>query len=160
MPDVYGLVAGFTLGVLTTIAWRSVSFRTAKAIRRHLTQRSNGDCKMVLVVRTELGMGKGKIAAQCSHAALGCYKLAQKAVPEIVSDWESKGQPKIVLKLDSAGEEGLYTLMQEARKRGIVSTVIRDSGRTQIERGTATVTGLGPSPSDLLDEITSHLKLL
>jgi PTH2 family peptidyl-tRNA hydrolase len=160
MPDVYGLVAGFTLGVLTTIAWKSVSLRRAKAISKQLVQRSLGDCKMVLVVRTELGMGKGKIAAQCSHAALGCYKLAQKAVPDLVAEWECRGQPKIVLKLDTVGEEGLYCLMNEAKKRGIVSTVIRDSGKTQIERGTATVTGLGPCTSDLLDEITGHLKLL
>lgn len=28
--------------------------------------------KMVLVVRTDLKMGKGKIASQCSHAAILC----------------------------------------------------------------------------------------
>ena len=30
--------------------------------------------KMVLVVRTDLGMGVGKIAAQVGHAVLGAYK--------------------------------------------------------------------------------------
>ena len=30
-----------------------------------------GELKMVLVVRQDLAMGKGKIAAQCSHATLG-----------------------------------------------------------------------------------------
>ena len=30
-----------------------------------------GNYKMVLVVRTDLGMQKGKAAAQCAHAALG-----------------------------------------------------------------------------------------
>lgn len=28
--------------------------------------------KMVLIVRTDLKMGKGKIASQCSHAAILC----------------------------------------------------------------------------------------
>jgi PTH2 family peptidyl-tRNA hydrolase len=32
------------------------------------------DVKMVLVVREDLKMGKGKIGAQCGHATLGAYK--------------------------------------------------------------------------------------
>ena len=35
-----------------------------------------GDVKMVLVVRQDLKMGKGKAAAQCAHAAVGAYKKA------------------------------------------------------------------------------------
>lgn len=37
--------------------------------------------KLVLVVRTDLGMGKGKVAAQCGHATLACYKRATKLMP-------------------------------------------------------------------------------
>ncbi|KAF9499903.1 hypothetical protein BDN71DRAFT_77125 [Pleurotus eryngii] len=33
-----------------------------------------GACKMALVVRKDLGMSAGKVAAQCSHAALACYR--------------------------------------------------------------------------------------
>jgi len=32
------------------------------------------DIKMVLVVRNDLGMGKGKIGAQSGHATLGVYQ--------------------------------------------------------------------------------------
>lgn len=39
--------------------------------------------KLVLVVRTDLGMGKGKIAAQCGHASLACYKRALKYTPKV-----------------------------------------------------------------------------
>ena len=35
------------------------------------------DNKMVLVVRTDIGMGKGKACAQCAHAAVACYKVMQ-----------------------------------------------------------------------------------
>ena len=35
------------------------------------------DNKMVLVVRTDIGMGKGKACAQCAHAAVSCYKVMQ-----------------------------------------------------------------------------------
>ena len=38
-----------------------------------------------MVVRTDIKMGKGKIAAQCCHAAIGAYKQADKA--KIESPW-------------------------------------------------------------------------
>lgn len=34
--------------------------------------------KMVLVVRNDLKMGKGKIGAQCGHATLGAYRMSCK----------------------------------------------------------------------------------
>ena len=34
--------------------------------------------KMVALVRSDLGMGLGKVAAQVSHATLGAYKRAQR----------------------------------------------------------------------------------
>ena len=60
---------------------------------------------MVLVVRTDLKMGKGKAAAQCSHAAVGAYKLAKMNAKDVLKTWERKGQPKIVTKVEN--EEGL-----------------------------------------------------
>ena len=39
--------------------------------------------KMVLVVRTDLDMGKGKIAAQCGHATLAAYKIAAKRFKKV-----------------------------------------------------------------------------
>jgi peptidyl-tRNA hydrolase, PTH2 family len=37
----------------------------------------------VLVVRTDLGMSSGKIAAQCSHATLACYKALNSKNPGV-----------------------------------------------------------------------------
>ena len=36
----------------------------------------SGEMKMVLVIRSDLKMGKGKIGAQCGHAVLGAYRQA------------------------------------------------------------------------------------
>lgn len=43
-------------------------------------------------------MGKGKVAAQCSHAAVAAYKAARKH-PKILKAWEESGQAKITLKV-------------------------------------------------------------
>lgn len=43
-------------------------------------------------------MGKGKIAAQCAHAAVAAYKSARKH-PKILHAWEECGQAKITVKV-------------------------------------------------------------
>lgn len=44
----------------------------------------DGRFKMVLLVNMSLKMEKGKIAAQCGHATLGCYQIAMKKCPSAV----------------------------------------------------------------------------
>ena len=49
--------------------------------------------KMVLVVRTDAGMYKGKMAAQCAHAAIGMYiKLQEENQSELLTKWCSQGE--------------------------------------------------------------------
>ena len=55
--------------------------------------------KMVLAVRMDLKMGKGKIAAQCSHAAVAAFKTAKNRKPELCSSWEKQGSRKIAGKI-------------------------------------------------------------
>ena len=54
---------------------------------------------MVLAVRMDLKMGKGKIAAQCSHAAVAAFKTAKNRKPELCSSWEKQGSRKIAGKI-------------------------------------------------------------
>ncbi|KAI1800841.1 PTH2-domain-containing protein [Daldinia bambusicola] len=127
---------------------------------------ANEECKLVLVVRTDLGMTKGKIAAQCSHATLACYKTLSRAAqrnpssPEarLLQRWERRGQAKIAVQVKSEGE--LLELMAKARSLGITAEVIQDAGRTQIDPGSLTVLGVGPAPKSLVDNVTGSLKLL
>ncbi|KAH7104711.1 PTH2-domain-containing protein [Auriculariales sp. MPI-PUGE-AT-0066] len=115
-------------------------------------------CKMVLVVRTDLGMTKGKIAAQCGHATLGCYKALQKSNPSLLRHWEVTGQAKIALQCPS--EEELLTLQAVAKSLNLCARSIQDAGRTQIAAGSTTVLGIGPGPVGLVNQVTGHLKLL
>jgi PTH2 family peptidyl-tRNA hydrolase len=114
--------------------------------------------KMVLVVRNDLGMGKGKIGAQCGHATLGAYKRAVKRTPSAVASWSRWGQAKICVKVNSEAE--LLEIQQLADAIGVVSYVVQDAGRTQIEAGSLTVLAVGPAPVDQVNQITGHLKLL
>ncbi|KAF8309711.1 peptidyl-tRNA hydrolase, partial [Clavulina sp. PMI_390] len=112
----------------------------------------------VLVVRTDLGMTKGKIAAQCGHATLACYKSLSKHNPTLLHHWERIGQAKIALKCDS--EDELLLLQATAQSLGLCAQSIQDAGRTQIAAGSTTVLGIGPAPVKLVNQVTGHLKLL
>ncbi|POS87044.1 hypothetical protein EPUL_001931, partial [Erysiphe pulchra] len=115
------------------------------------------ECKMVLVVRTDLGMTKGKIGAQCSHAAIACYKrlLFSNPTSHTLRKWEKEGQAKVTLQVKSQDE--LITLHAMAQSLGIVAEIITDAGRTQIPSGSQTVLGIGPAPKNIIDQITGSL---
>ncbi|XP_033212726.1 peptidyl-tRNA hydrolase 2, mitochondrial [Belonocnema kinseyi] len=119
-----------------------------------------GECKMVIVVRTDIPMGKGKIGAQCAHAALECYRKSTSigSNRRVFNSWLLFGQPKVVLRISS--EKELLSLAQKSRDSGLITAVIRDAGRTQLEPGTISVLGIGPAPTNIVDQVTSSLKLL
>lgn len=105
----------------------------------------------------------GKIAAQCSHATLACYKSLNRYAADspqraILSRWEKYGQAKIAVQTKS--EEEMLELRKNARNAGLTAEVIQDAGRTQIEAGSMTVLGVGPGPKSAVDAITGSLKLL
>nr|XP_046162508.1 peptidyl-tRNA hydrolase 2, mitochondrial isoform X1 [Oncorhynchus gorbuscha] len=116
-----------------------------------------GEFKMILVVRSDLKMGKGKVAAQCSHAAVSAYKQVQRRNPELLKQWEYCGQPKVVVK--APDEDSLIELLTHAKEVGLPVSLIQDAGRTQIAPGSRTVLGVGPGAADLVDKVTGHLKL-
>ena len=113
---------------------------------------------MVLVVRSDLKMSKGKIAAQCGHATLGCYRRAERKNPDGLKRWARYGQTKVALKVGSEAE--LLEIEAKAKAAGLVHYVVCDAGRTQIAAGSLTVCGVGPNSEDLVSSITGHLKLL
>uniref|UniRef100_A0A182N6X5 peptidyl-tRNA hydrolase n=1 Tax=Anopheles dirus TaxID=7168 RepID=A0A182N6X5_9DIPT len=117
-----------------------------------------GEYKMVLVVRNDLKMGKGKIAAQCGHAAVGAFETGLQKTPAAIKKWRNSGQAKIAVKVES--EAAMMEIFRTARANKLNCCVIRDAGRTQIEPNTKTVLAIGPAPVVALDSVTGHLKLL
>ncbi|MFP3064349.1 MAG: peptidyl-tRNA hydrolase Pth2 [Sulfolobus sp.] len=118
--------------------------------------------KMVIVVRTDIDMGKGKIAAQVAHAAVS---LVLEIINGANGEWKNwlklwleEGQPKIVVKVRNLEE--LLTRKEMAEELGLPSVVIQDAGKTQLEPGTITCLGIGPAPNEIIDKVTGDLKLL
>eukprot|EP00808_Paulinella_micropora_P010621 g47206.t1 len=110
--------------------------------------------KMVLVVNMALKMGKGKMAAQCAHAAVDVVL----SFPDDVKPWMRQGQAKVVVKGES--EEELRDLAQQAGAMKLPFSMIHDAGRTQIAAGSLTVLAIGPGPVSRIDGLTKNLKLL
>lgn len=115
------------------------------------------EVKMVIAVRRDLDLGKGKMAAQASHAAVSCALKSEKNDSKTFKNWVRTGQRKIVVKIDSLAD--LYRLKDEAERAGITTAMITDAGLTQIAPGTVTCLGLGPADEDAIDPLTSMLKL-
>ncbi|XP_015260196.1 PREDICTED: peptidyl-tRNA hydrolase 2, mitochondrial [Cyprinodon variegatus] len=164
-PLGWGVVAGLGCGLLLGWHLRTRLGPTSKSLMKAMgngTEEASvmgegGEFKMVLVVRNDLKMGKGKVAAQCSHAAVSAYKQVQRRSPELLKQWEYCGQPKVVVK--APDEDTLIDLMGRAREAGLAVSLIQDAGRTQIAPGSRTVLGVGPGPADLVDSVTGELKL-
>ncbi len=113
--------------------------------------------KLVVVVRADLGMGRGKIAAQAAHAAVAAA-LAAIGTPAFAA-WLRDGQPKVVLRAGSAAELDAIAPGQAAAA-GLPVQVIHDAGRTQVAEGTATCCAIGPAADTAIDDVTGQLSLL
>jgi PTH2 family peptidyl-tRNA hydrolase len=114
--------------------------------------------KQVIVIRTDIKMSKGKIAAQAGHAAVSAAEYARKNRPEWWSQWTREGQCKIAVKVKS--EQQLMELERKARNAGLPAALIVDRGLTELPPETVTCLGIGPAPSDKVDTITGKLSLL
>ena len=114
--------------------------------------------KQVIVVRQDLKMGKGKIAAQVAHASLSAAVGTMKIRKSWFDIWNLQGQKKVVLKIN--GEEALKELKRIAEMNHVYSEIIIDRGLTQIPKGSMTCISIGPAPEEIIDKITGKLSLL
>lgn len=114
--------------------------------------------KQVVVVRSDLKLPKGKMAAQAAHACVESVLLTLKRDKEKVQNWRQKGMKKIVLKVET--EKDLLKIMQEAKDMGLITALITDAGRTIVEPGTRTCIGIGPDKEEEIDQITGQLKMV
>ncbi len=137
--------------------------------------------KQMIVVRRDLKMRKGKIAAQAGHACVEATLMALAAEGRLdevrmtpdqswvylddegteqtaLSDWFDAGVAKVCVYVDS--EEELLDIAREGLERGFLVALIRDAGFTEFHgEPTYTCLAFEPLRGDQIDPITGDLPL-
>ena len=124
--------------------------------------------KMVIAVRRDLNMRKGKMCAQVAHASMKFLlennesergdELTIRLSP-IEAAWITGIFTKVVVGVDS--EDQLRDLMLKASLRNIEVHSITDCGKTEFNGvPTLTCAAFGPDDPKVIDDITGNLKLL
>ena len=111
--------------------------------------------KQVILVREDLKLPKGKLAAQCSHASVDTILKSNR---KIVDLWKREGAKKVVLKVKDDKE--LFKYKQMAEDDRIKTALITDAGRTVLEPGTITCLGIGPDLEEKIDKVSGKLKMM
>ena len=144
---------------------------------------SNYRSKQMIVVRRDLKMRKGKIAAQASHACVEAVLMAlvregRASDLEVIGDygwvdlaggdrgteptpleaWFEAGVAKVCVYVDS--EEEILDLAAQVRANGHIAAVVRDAGLTEFH-GEPTITCMATEPlyPEQIDPITGNLPL-
>lgn len=135
--------------------------------------------KQVIVVRKDLNMRKGKLAAQVAHASMkvffdrmhrsfttmpaGSQLFITEYTPAMMTwlEWR-EGDPgftKIVVGCE--GEQELHSIEEKCKVAGIPCAIILDNGLTEFGGvKTYTCIAIGPDESEKIDLITGEYKLL
>lgn len=114
--------------------------------------------KLVVAVRSDLELSRGKLAVQVAHAAVMAALDAKARHRKAFSDWYDEGQKKVVVK--AADLQELHLLQNKARSLGLTTALVEDAGLTELPPGTVTCLAVGPGPNEVVDQVTGHLKLV
>lgn len=137
--------------------------------------------KQMIVMRRDLKMRKGKIAAQSGHACVEATLMAlaregrleevrvspdegwvylddDGREPTALSDWFEAGVAKVCVYVDS--EEELLDIARQGRERGFAVALVRDAGLTEFHgEPTYTCLAFEPLHAEEVDPITGRLPL-
>lgn len=133
----------------------SILYTAYKLVRKF---QGKMEYKMVILVRQDLKLQKGKMSAQVAHAAVESTLKSEKNDPDTVRKWRDSGQKKVVLKV--ADEKELFQYKEDAKAAGLVTALITDAGKTHIAPGTTTCMAIGPDLENKIDKVTGSLSML
>ena len=135
----------------------------------------------MIVVRQDLKMRKGKIAAQAGHACVEATLMAlarerrldevrlsddegwvylddEGTEPTPLSEWFDAGVAKVCVYVDC--EEDLLDLARRGREQGFLVALVRDAGLTEFHgEPTFTCLAFEPLAAEQIDPLTGDLPL-
>jgi len=111
--------------------------------------------KQVILVRTDLNLSPGKLAAQVAHASVNAFNVTS---PLTRKSWLDEGHRKIVLRV--ADDVALTHYLSLAKSAGLPVALITDFGLTELPPNTSTTLAIGPALNEAIDPLTVQLKLL
>lgn len=118
--------------------------------------------KQVIVMRTDLGMRKGKMIAQGAHASmafLAKHVQGKSELTDAAKEWLAHRFTKICVRADS--KEELEEIILAAKESQLEVYPIYDSGLTEFNNEvTLTCCAIGPDYSSKIDQVTGNQKLL
>lgn len=117
--------------------------------------------KQVIVMRTDLGMRKGKMIAQGAHASMEFIRqrLNNLALSDVESQWLLGDHTKVCVGVDS--ESALLEILKCAEFCRVIAHPVIDLGKTEFNgQSTLTCVAIGPDTAERVDSITGGLKLL
>lgn len=132
-----------------------------------------GEIKQVIIIRRDLNMRTGKLAAQVAHASIQILLNRMSDEPMLnhtkrsimlrknspLHRWLDDKFTKIVLYVNS--KEELLTLKDNAESIKLYTALITDSGKTEFHnKPTITALAIGPDYSEKIDKVTGDLPLL
>lgn len=131
-----------------------------------------GEAKQVIVVRKDLNMRKGKIAAQVAHAAMkflldgadwGSPSSDEHTMTATLTDvqrqWAEGLFTKVVVSVGS--EKALRDLICQGFAAGLTVSPVEDAGLTEFHGvRTLTCAAFGPDEAERIDAVTGGCKLL
>ena len=135
--------------------------------------------KQMIVIRRDLKMRKGKIAAQAGHACVEATLMAivregrggalratdgwawvEHGEDDVtaLTEWFDAGVAKVCVYVDS--EEELLDLAERGRELGFAVALVRDAGHTEFHgEPTYTCLAFEPLPAEKVDPLTGELPL-
>jgi len=114
--------------------------------------------KLVVAVRSDLELSKGKLAVQVAHASVMAALEAKAKHRKWFSEWFAEGQKKVVVRGGTLAD--IRGLQAKARSIRLPTALVEDAGLTELPPGTVTCLGIGPGPNAIIDSVTGHLKLM
>lgn len=127
---------------------------------------ANNELKMWLIVRQDLNMPAGKLAAQAGHGFMNAaFALLAKSDPSNfdceptrrLREYMSGSHPKIVVRVKD--ERELTRAYDEASEANLSPVIIIDEGRTVFGEPTPTVVCVGPCYKEELPKFIQRLQL-